>query len=123
VQLKIRDTTFRTETRQCTLDVPSHDARILYRAACELLRAVDLEGRSFRLTGIAAGDLRPRIAEAAQLELLPAEPEGSRPAAAELQGVVSAVRERFGHRALFPAEAGSDVRPGSAGGMSDTREE
>jgi DNA polymerase IV len=124
VQLKIRDTAFRTETRQCTLRPGTDDARLIYRAVCDLLAAVELEGRSFRLTGVGAGDLVPRAIEGAQLELLPPEPNARgivEPL--RLQGVLSAVRTRFGHRALFPAEAGGDTRPDSAGGLSDTRED
>ncbi len=125
VQLKIRDTDFRTETRQCTLHAGTDDARVLYRAACELLDAVDVDGRSFRLTGVGAGDLVPRAISGAQLELLPPAENnrGVTEAPAGLQGVLTAVRQRFGHRALFPAEAGSEAREGSAGGISDTRDD
>jgi DNA polymerase-4 len=124
VQLKIRDTGFLTETRQCTLKPPTDDSKIIYRAACELLDAVDTEGRSFRLTGIGAGDLIPRAVQGAQLELLAPEPNARGVHETEsLQGVLSAVRSRYGHKALFPAEAGSEERAGSAGGMSDTRED
>lgn len=125
VQLKIRDTAFRTETRQCTLRPGTDDARVLYRAACELLDAVEIEGRRFRLTGVGAGDLIARSVLGAQLELLPPATthRGTPEPPAGLQGVLSAVRSRYGHRALFPAEAGSELREGSAGGMSDTRED
>lgn len=123
IQIKIRDITFRTETRQCTLETPTDDARVIYRAACELLESVEIEQRRFRLTGVGVSDLHGREAEAAQLDLAfeaasevraPSEP---RP----LQAVMSAVRERFGHRALYPADAGSEERAGSAGGYSDRK--
>jgi len=124
VQLKIRDTDFRTESRQCTLRPASDEAKVIYRAACELLDAVDVEGRSFRLTGIGVGDLIPRAVISAQLELLPPEPNARGVhETASLQNVLSAVRSRYGHKALFPADASSDVRPGSAGGLSDTRDD
>jgi DNA polymerase IV len=124
VQLKIRDTDFRTETRQCTMRPGTDDARVIYKAACDLLQGVEIEGRGFRLTGVGAGDLVPRGVQGAQLELLPPEPNARgivEPV--RLQGVLSAVRSKFGHKALFPAEAGGEARPDSAGGLSDTREE
>ncbi len=125
IQIKIRDIAFRTETRQATLEPATDDARTFYRAACELLASVDTEHRRFRLTGLAAGDLRARGAESEQLDLV-FEPSPDTRAPLDprpLQSVLSAVRERFGHRALFPAEAGSDERVGSAGGHTDARPE
>jgi DNA polymerase-4 len=124
VHLKIRDTDFRTESRQCTLRPPTDEAKVIYRAACDLLGGVETEGRSFRLTGIGVSDLVPRTVQGAQLDLLPAEPNARGVhETASLQNVLSAVRSRYGHKALFPAEAGSEARAGSAGGMSDTRDD
>ena len=48
VQLKIRDHTFKTETRQCMLPEPTRQGRILYDAACRLLDTVELQG-TFRV--------------------------------------------------------------------------
>lgn len=122
VQLKIRDTDFRTETRQCTLPEPTSEARVIYEAVCRLLKEVELRGRSFRLTGVGVGQLVAREAPQ-QLELLatvepPPEARGQR-----LQGVLSEVRRRFGHQALYPAEAGATERAGSAGGFTKTLED
>jgi DNA polymerase-4 len=120
VRIKIRDIAFTTESRQCMLDEATQDARVIYRAACRLLRGVELSGRRFRLTGVGVGALVPVAPEGPmQLELL-VEP-GAKPPV--LQSVVSAVRRRFGHAALYPAEAGAEERAGSAGGMSDRRDE
>jgi len=121
VQIKIRDTTFHTESRQCTLDVATDQAAAIYKSACALLRTVELDGRRFRLTGVGVGALEA-IADAPQLEL-PFEPDAPAPAAQRLQGVLSAVRQRFGHQALYPAEAGAEERAGSAGGFSETRKD
>ena len=100
VQLKIRDHRFRTETRQATRHRPTGDSKVIYGMACALLRTVDLKGRRFRLTGVTVAGLMP--AGSRQLELLPtSEPTGER-----LQGVKSAIRQRFGERALFAAEGG-----------------
>jgi DNA polymerase IV len=118
VQLKIRDTTFHTESRQCTLPRATDDARAFYSAACDLLRSVELEGRRFRLTGIGVGAFEPAHRPGEQLDL---PMDGKAPPPKELQAVVSAVRERWGHQALYPADATEDARPGSAGGLSNTR--
>jgi DNA polymerase-4 len=120
VQLKIRDTTFRTESRQCTLARATDDARLLYAAACDLLHSVELEGRRFRLTGVGVGALEPAHRPGEQLDL---PMDGKPPQPKDLQRVLSAVRERWGHQALYPADASEDVRPDSAGGLSNTRRE
>ena len=119
VRLKVRDTDFNTETRQTVVRAPTRDAKVIYAAACELLDKVALEGRAFRLTGIGVGHLQPDDAQGTQLDLLAAvQPDKGD----VLQGVVSAVRERFGHEALYPADAGAQSRPGSAGGFTKTFE-
>ncbi|MCB9706416.1 MAG: DNA polymerase IV [Myxococcales bacterium] len=105
VQLKIRDHTFRTETRQLTLGEATAQARELFAAARKLLKSVEIEGRSFRLTGVGVGELEGAAGE--QLSLLEA------PKGAALQEVMSAVRKRYGHQALFPADAGAEERPGA----------
>lgn len=122
IQLKIRDTDFRTESRQCTLGSPTSEAKVIYEAACRLLDEVDIDRRRFRLTGIGVGALVTGD-EPEQLDLLatvepPPEQKGQK-----LQGVLSEVRRKFGHQALFPAEAGSTERAGSAGGFTKTVEE
>lgn len=119
VQLKIRDTDFKTETRQCTLKTPTSEAKVIYRAVCRLLTEVELSGRRFRLTGVGVGQLVDGSGPE-QLDLLApveAEPEAK---GARLQGVLSEVRRKFGHQALYPAEAGRSERAGSAGGYTKT---
>lgn len=113
VQLKIRDHAFRTETRQLTFPAPTAEARALYEAARDLLRAVEIAGRRFRLTGVAAFDLDDDAAPR-QLSLLdpPAESTDQGPGES-LQAVLTAVRRRYGHQALFPADAGDKARPGA----------
>lgn len=114
VQLKIRDTTFHTQTRQCTLDTPTDQAKAIYAAACRLLSALDIDRRRFRLTGVGVSDLEHRSeAKPRQLDLLLPDPENN--ADAQLQSVLSAVRSRFGHQALYPAEAGARGRSDATG--------
>lgn len=103
VQLKIRDHSFRTETRQLTLEQASAEGKVIFAAVRKLLRTVELEGRRFRLTGVGVGEL-DRGPE--QLDLL-----GGKGVA--LQAVMSAVRSRYGHQALFPGDAGDEERPGA----------
>jgi DNA polymerase IV len=122
VQLKIRDTDFRTETRQCTLSEPTREAKVIYDAVCELLAEVELRGRKFRLTGVGVGQLVDGVAPQ-QLDLLVAVEPPARAKGEALQGVLSEVRRRFGHQALFPAEAGSTERAGSAGGFTKSVED
>jgi DNA polymerase-4 len=123
VQLKIRDDTFVTETRQCMLPEPTNEAKRFYQAACKLLSAVELKGRAFRLTGVGVSALvSDEEAGAKQLDLL--DPSANEtPKSAQLQEVLSAVRERYGHQALYPADASSSDRPGSAGGFTKTLED
>lgn len=122
VQLKIRDTDFRTETRQLTLAAPTSEAKVIYQAACRLLEEVELEGRCFRLTGVGVGALdfgdQPR-----QLDLLAATAPEPDDRGERLQDVLSEVRRRFGHQALFPADAGASEREGSAGGFTRSVED
>lgn len=122
VQLKIRDTDFRTETRQCTLPEPTSEAKVIYDAVCRLLHEVELRGRSFRLTGVGVGQLVDARAPR-QLDLLATVEPPQHERGQRLQGVLSEVRRRFGHQALYPAEAGSSERAGSAGGFTKTLEE
>ena len=103
IQLKIRDHTFRTETRQLTLARPTAEAKVIFDAVRQLLRTVEIDGRSFRLTGVGVGDL-DRGGE--QLDLLGGERKNK-----ALQAVMTAVRGRYGHEALFPADAGERERP------------
>jgi DNA polymerase-4 len=120
VTIKIRDTDFVTQTRQCTLPRSTRDTKVLHAAACELLGGLDVAGRRFRLTGLAVGALeRPDDAVAPQqLSLLEASVPTDPASTERLQDVMSAVRERFGHQALYPADTGASARAGSAGGFT-----
>jgi DNA polymerase-4 len=118
IHLKIRDNAFVTETRQCTLARATDDHREIHAAACRLLDAVETEGRRFRLTGVSVAGFEAPPA-AVQLDLLaPAEaPRGE-----AVQAVLSSIRERFGHQALYPADAGPDRRPGTTGAITRSSE-
>jgi DNA polymerase-4 len=111
VQIKIRDVTLRTETRQMTLEVATDDARRIYRHATDLLRGLDIGTRRVRLTGVSVRGLssaRPSVGD--QLEL----PVGEGDARGRsLQSVVTAVRDRYGKRALYPAAAAGPSATGA----------
>jgi DNA polymerase-4 len=126
VHLKLRDSAFVTETRQVTLPRATDAYREIYGAACKLLAAVETEGRRFRLTGVGVANFEAPPA-AQQLDLLATAATGvdrsgaaaATPArSAALQAVLSAVRERHGHQALYPADAGVERRPGSTGAIT-----
>src|SRR5690606_2402547 len=117
VQLKIRDTDFKTETRQVVLPEPSASAAVIYRAACELLDGVAWQGRAFRLTGVSVGALVDADEVAtSQLDLFASPPARTTPDA--LQGVLSAVRSKFGAQALFPADSAGATARSETGAIS-----
>lgn len=121
VQLKIRDTDFKTETRQVVLPEPSASAAVIYRAACELLDGVAWQGRAFRLTGVSVGALVDADEVAtSQLDLFASPPARTTPDA--LQGVLSAVRSKFGAQALFPADSAGATARSETGAISKTRD-
>jgi DNA polymerase-4 len=59
VAIKVRYGDFETLTRQTSLDVPTDDARVIYRAAMALLRRTWEPGRPVRLLGVAGQNLCP----------------------------------------------------------------
>src|SRR5690606_35350730 len=115
VHVKLRDTSFTTWTRQCTLERPTAQTMEIFAAARTLVAKLEAEGllpgRRFRLTGLGVSELiegrEPR-----QLELLGAsEAEGVEARGEAVQDVLSEVRRRFGGKALFPAGVGEPGDP------------
>ncbi len=108
VQVKIRDTNFRTITRQRTLSDPTDLTEPIWRAAMDLARP-ELRGLRVRLIGVTATNLGERLQlgmfedEAAQ-DAVPTEQRRRATAAAD------AVRRRFGDRAMTRARLlGADL--------------
>jgi DNA polymerase-4 len=95
VTLKLRDSSFKTITRQKGLTEPSDLTEPIYRAAVELLRP-ELRGQRIRLVGVTASNFRER--EQLGLFTSPDEPRRHRVAEA-----ADAIRERFGDRAVTRA--------------------
>jgi DNA polymerase-4 len=99
VAVKVRDSTFRTVTRQRTLPEPTDLADPIYRTALELARP-EIRGRRIRLLGVGAHGL----GEPAQLGLFATE-DPRRRAAVEAQ---DAIRRKYGSRALTRARLVGD---------------
>jgi DNA polymerase-4 len=96
VSVKIRDSSFRTITRQRTLPAPTDLAEPIWRVALDLARP-ELRGIRVRLLGVGTSN----FTEPAQLALFGAgETEARRRAATEAS---DAIRRRFGERAVTRA--------------------
>jgi DNA polymerase-4 len=124
VHLKIRDSTFRTESRQSMLPRATNESKLIYRKACEMLAAVEIEGRSFRLTGVGVGALEDDVGDL-QLDLLGGvgtEDRADEDRGRAIQRVQAQIRSRFGQQALFPAEAGDGQRVETTGAISNAFE-
>lgn len=124
VAVKVRDSSFRTISRQRTLAEPTDQTEVVFAAACELARP-QLLGIRVRLLGVAASHL----GEGVQLPLFSSEDERRRKATA----AADAIRRRYGSGAIRRARLlGSGVAepferdPMSApegGAIGRTREE
>lgn len=94
ITLKLRDSSFRTITRQATLAEPTDLTEPIYHAALELLRR-ELRGQRIRLVGVTASNFRERE----QLALFAAE-DPRRHRAAE---ALDTIRRKYGSRAMTRA--------------------
>jgi DNA polymerase-4 len=114
VAVKVRDSAFRTVTRQRTLPEPTDLADPIYRTALELARP-EMRGRRIRLLGVGAHGL----GEPAQMGLFASE-DPRRRAAVEAQ---DAIRRKYGSRALTRARlVGDDLaEPGGRDPMQPLR--
>jgi DNA polymerase-4 len=104
VELKLKLADFTRLARATTLDAPTDDGQLIYRAAAELL-ARHLPARPVRLTGVAAKNL---VSPAAgQQELFSAQPA----APDALNRTIDQITARFGRGAITTADlAGSGGR-------------
>ena len=94
ITVKIRDTTFRTITRQRTLADPTDLTEPIFRTALDLARP-EIRGIRIRLLGVTASGLGERE----QLSLFAAEDPRRR----KVTVAADAVRHRFGERAITRA--------------------
>ena len=94
VAVKIRDSQFRTITRQKTLPEPSDLTDTIWRAALELTRP-EVRGKKIRLLGVAATQLKAPE----QISMFEVVDERQR----RVVAATDAVRRRFGERAVTRA--------------------
>jgi DNA polymerase IV len=100
VQIKIKFADFELITRRSTLDEPTDDGQVMYRAAIELFNRVP-EGKKIRLTGVSAQEL---VGEDGQMRLFK---EGAS-RNDRLNAALDAIAEKFGSGAVTTADlAGS----------------
>ena len=98
--LKLRDQSFRTRSRQCTLPAPTSTTSVIHEAALTLLAELHAPGRPLRLVGLTLSGLS---GEALELDL----GDSGRERACE--AAIDAVRARYGSRAL--RRAGAELAP------------
>lgn len=98
--LKLRDETFRTQTRSVSLSEPTDQSQDLYRTALMLLERLPSSGRKVRLLGVTASRLSDLMGSWQQLslELNPAGAKQRR-----LTEAVDRIHARFGKGAIRPA--------------------
>jgi DNA polymerase-4 len=94
VTVKIRDTSFRTITRQRTLSEPTDLTEPIFRTALELARP-EVRGLKIRLLGVTASGLGERD----QMSLF----EADDPRRRRVTEAADTVRHRFGERAITRA--------------------
>jgi DNA polymerase IV len=98
VTVKIRDSNFRTITRQRTLPEPTDLTEPIWRAALELARP-EVRAIRVRLLGVTASNLGERV----QLQLFSSEGDGDGGRGRRLIEAEDAIRRRYGERAVTRA--------------------
>lgn len=105
VTVKIRDSTFRTITRQRTLPVPTDLTEPIWRTALELARP-EVRGIRVRLLGVTASSLGVRE----QLGLFDDAPDGASSRRRKATEAADTIRRRYGDRAVTRARLlGADL--------------
>ncbi len=98
VQVKVRDSSFRTITRQRTLAEPTDLAEPIWRTATELARP-EIRGLKIRLLGVGTSG----FAEREQLTMFAEEGAGEDGRRRKATEAADAIRRRFGERAVTRA--------------------
>ncbi len=98
--LKLRDETFRTQTRSVSLSEPTDQSQDLYRTVIMLLERLPSSGRKVRLLGVAASRLSDLKGSGRQLSL-ELDPAGAKQR--RLTEAVDRIQARFGKKAIRPA--------------------
>ena len=114
VTLKVKYADFTLVTRRVTLEHATDDGRAVWEAARSLLPRVELD-RPVRLTGISVSGFAPEE-ERAQLDLFGGGAPASGPEEAgddrrrALNAALDELAERFGDRAVLPADVAGTLR-------------
>lgn len=109
VQVQIKDPSFKTISRQKTLERPTHLAREISYAAAELVFASWKQGASIRMLSVTGAGLAPQGTDE-QLSLFSAEEEPRRERQDKLEHAMDSIRGRFGREAIATAAfMGSDL--------------
>ena len=98
--LKLRDETFRTQTRSVSLSEPTDQSQDLYQTALMLLERLPFSGRKVRLLGVTASRLSDLMGSGQQLSL-ELNPVGAKQR--RLTEAVDRIHARFGKGAIRPA--------------------
>ena len=98
--LKLRDETFRTQTRSVSLSEPTDQSQDIYRTALMLLERLPSSGRKVRLLGVTASRLSDLMGSGQQLSL-ELNPVGAKQR--RLTEAVDRIHARFGKGAIRPA--------------------
>jgi len=98
--LRLRDETFRTQTRSVSLSEPTDQSQDLYRTALMLLERLPSSGRKVRLLGVTASRLCDLRGSGQQLSLA-LNPVGAKQR--RLTEAVDRIQARFGKGAIRPA--------------------
>jgi DNA polymerase IV len=99
VQLKLRYHDFRTLTRRVTLEAPTADPSVVYRAGAALFHA-NWDRAPVRLIGLGASGIVPAASETLDLFDAPREPDRRR----RLAETIDRIEDRFGQGKVLPAK-------------------
>ncbi|MEC0110603.1 DNA polymerase IV [Paenibacillus taichungensis] len=100
IQITIRTPDMKTITRSRMMEVPTEDASIIYREACDLFAKHWGGGKPVRMLGVTLQTLIPREESAIQLDLFEYE---QKPKKENLIRIMDQLRDKFGENAVVTA--------------------
>ncbi len=116
--LKLRDGTFRTQTRAAPLPESTDQAPVLYQTARALLKRLPHSGRKVRLLGLVASRLSAPTVADRQLSLFDSTSRRQR----KLTEALDAIRARYGDEMIRPASLLPSSRSPSSGSVHGRRQ-
>lgn len=100
IQITIRTPDMKTITRSRMMDIPTEDAAVIYREACQLFAKHWGNGKPVRMLGITLQSLIPREESAVQMDLFEYE---QKPKKESLIRIMDELRDKFGENAVVTA--------------------